>query len=234
MVRVKVQQRGGSEVKYDTEHWEALHALHLRASQVTHVFHDQGFETLTYGSVARGDIHPGSDIDIVIKPLLSSYRLELLLEDARLRVLEKKIIQATPNDVIKANYILEDDICITLLLTSFTSMPFEFYHFGGALTHLESVEGIRKPGVDKRLMLILPTPEGHQEKPLEDVQYEAPKMLGISQTMVTQRIRVLTRRDKVGRTGVFLNHPVALEENIEETLRNLARKNRLLRRRLQR
>ncbi len=52
--------------------------------------------------------------------------------------------------------------------------------------------------------------------------------------MVTQRIRVLTRRDKVGRTGVFLNHPVALSENIEETLRNLARKNRLLRRRLQR
>ena len=234
MVRVKVQHRGGSEVIYDADHWATLQALHHQASQVTLLFHEQGFDTLTYGSVARGDVHPGSDIDIVLKPLLSSYRLELLLEDAGLRVLEKKIIQATPNDVIKANYILENDICITLLLTPFTRMPFDFYHFGGALTHLETLDRIRKPGVDKRLMLILPTSEGHQEKPLEDMQYEAPKLLGISQTMVTQRIRVLTRRDKVGRTGVFLNHPVALSENIEETLRNLASKNRLLRRRLQR
>ena len=234
MGRVKINRTGGGLIKYSPDQWKLLDNLRKQALKVTSVFAHHGIDLLTYGSVARGDITPKSDIDIILLTQIPSYRVELLLDETNLTLHHKKLIQATPNDIIKAHFELEGDICITLLLTSFTSSPFEFYRFGGALNYKELQENKRVPGVDKSLILIEPNEEGHLESPLIERQYEASKILGISQSMVDQRIRVLTRRDKIGRTGIFLNKDIGLNENIEDELRKIARHNPLIRRRLNR
>ena len=234
MGRVKIDRTGDGVVKYSPEHWKQLDKLRKHALKVTTVFAHHGIDSLTYGSVARGDVSPKSDIDIILLTQIPSYRVELILDETNLSLNSKKIIQATPNDIIKAHFELEGDVCITSLLTDFTSSPFEFYRFGGALNHKQVENSKRIPGVDKRLILIEPNDEGHNESSLIERQYEASKILGISQSMIDQRIRVLTRRDKIGRTGIFLNKDIGLNENIEEELRSIARHNPLIRRRLNR
>ena len=234
MGRVKIDRTGDGVVKYSPEHWKQLDKLRKHALKVTTVFAHHGIDSLTYGSVARGDVSPKSDIDIILLTQIPSYRVELILDETNLSLNSKKIIQATPNDIIKAHFELEGDVCITSLLTDFTSSPFEFYRFGGALNHKQVENSKRVPGVDKRLILIEPNDEGHNESSLIERQYEASKILGISQSMIDQRIRVLTRRDKIGRTGIFLNQDIGLNENIEEELRKIARRNPLIRRRLNR
>ncbi|UYP45993.1 hypothetical protein NEF87_002278 [Candidatus Lokiarchaeum ossiferum] len=234
MPRMKVKQHEESQIIYTPDHWDLLNSIRSRAIEVTQAFARHGFDTLTYGSIARGDVKPTSDIDIILTTLIPSYRVELILDEIPFPLISKKLIQATPNDVIKAHFELEGEICLTLLLTDFTSMPFEFYKFGGALSFNQLQDNIRVPGVDKRLVLIQPTETGHVERSIENNAHLIAKVVGVSASMVSQRMRVLTRRDKVGRTGVFLNHSLALSENIEETLRNLARKNPMIRRRLNR
>jgi len=232
MPRMKIAPHSDGLYAYTTEHWEILKLLRKRAIEIAQIFQNHQIEVLVYGSVARGDVKTTSDIDIVLVPFVPSYRVELILEESQITILGKRIIQATPNDVIKAHYELESNTTITLLLTKFTQTPFEFYKFGGAVTYSQLAEQIRVAGVDKRLVLILPTTTGHEERSLIENQSVAAKELDISITMIQQRIRVLTRRDKIGRTGVFLNQELALDQNIEEYLRNLARTNQFIRRRL--
>ena len=231
-MKLKISYDEEKTVVYTDEQWDLLNNLRQRAQNVTESFRMQGFDSLTYGSIARGDVKPTSDIDIVLIPLIPSYRIELILEDAGLRILNKTLVQATPNDVIKGQYELDDEISITLLLTPFTFHPFEFYHFAGGLSPQQLKNNDRVPGIDKRLVLIQPTETGHRERALMSMQYEAAKILGITQQMIDQRIRVLTKRDKIGRTGVFLKEEVGNGESFEDVLRTLARKNYIIRRRL--
>ncbi len=229
---MKINHNQSAEIIYNDTHWNLLNDFRKRALQVTDTFAQNGFDSLTYGSIARGDIKKTSDIDIILQIKLSSYRVELILEEIEIPILSKKLIQATPNDIIKVHYELEGDICLTLLLTDFTSLPFEFYKFGGAINNSQLKSNIRVPGVDKRLVFIQPTETGHIESPLEDQLNEAPKILNVSRKMIEQRMRVLTRRDKIGRTGIFLKEDLDLSENVEEVLRNIANKNPLIRKRL--
>jgi predicted nucleotidyltransferase len=90
----------------------------------------------------------------------------------------------------------------------------------------------RVPGVDKRLVLIQPNELGHHETSIVENPSLAIDTLKIAPDMVNQRIRVLTRRDKVGRTGIFLNKELDTEDNFEQKLDELAQKNPLIRRRL--
>ena len=232
MPRMKIAPHSDGFYTYSTEHWEILNSLRNRAIEITKIFQNHQIDVLIYGSVARGDVKATSDVDIVIIPLLPSYRMEMMLEECQIPILGKRIIQATPNDVIKAHYELESNTTITLLLTKFTQTPFEFYKFGGAVSYDQLRKQIRVAGVDKRLVLILPTSTGHEERALIENQNIAAKELDISISMIQQRIRVLTRRDKIGRTGVFLNDELAVDQNIEEYLYNLARTNHFIRRRL--
>jgi hypothetical protein len=50
--------------------------------------------------------------------------------------------------------------------------------------------------------------------------------------VVEERIRVLERRREVGRTGVFLSETVPPDENFESVLREIAKKNPGVKRRL--
>ena len=66
-------------------------------------------------------------------------------------------------------------------------------------------------------MLIEPTPEGHIETPLSDLSpgVDVAKKVNVSQQIVEERMRVLERRADVGRTGVYVNRPLARGESID-------------------
>jgi predicted nucleotidyltransferase len=233
MPRMKIRTQEDIEKKYSREHWELLSDLRKKAQKITEIFDAQGFGTLTFGSVARGDVKPSSDIDIILQQQIPTFRVELILEAAGIQIIQKKIVQATPNDIIKAHLLFEDNMSLVVLLTKFTKNPFEFYYFGGAITHQQLIHGDRVPGVDKQLLLIIPTPEGHRATSIIQQPQIAARTIGISVSIVEQRIRVLSRRDKIGRTGVFLNVEVPHDQNCEEKLRELSKSNFLLRRRMQ-
>ena len=92
--------------------------------------------------------------------------------------------------------------------------------------------GIRRPGCTKRLTLILPTDDGHVESPIVGRESEVARLLSVSSDIVRERIRVLTRRDTIGRTGVFLKLAVPEGASFEEVLKSEAESNPALRRTL--
>ena len=111
-------------------------------------------------------------------------------------------------------------------------MEREFYRFGGELSYVQVKHGDRVLGVDKRLMLIIPTPRGHVESSVVGQEEVVAKLLNVNVHIVLDRVRALTRRDKVGRTGVFLKCELAPDESFESSLNELATKNPAIRRRL--
>jgi predicted nucleotidyltransferase len=91
---------------------------------------------------------------------------------------------------------------------------------------------IRNPGCTKKLVLIEPTPEGHFESPVVGRENEVARLLGVSIAIVTERVRVLTRRDTVGRTGMYLRIPVRDGESFDEVLQTRVDSDPALRRTL--
>jgi hypothetical protein len=57
-------------------------------------------------------------------------------------------------------------------------------------------------------------------------------MLNVSVDLVEERVRVLRRRDAVGRTGVYLKRELSPEESFEEVLKKLGERDPIIRRRL--
>jgi len=57
-------------------------------------------------------------------------------------------------------------------------------------------------------------------------------LLGISVNTVRDRVRALLRRDKIGRTGVFIERELLPNETFEMVLKKLADQNPAVRRRL--
>jgi predicted nucleotidyltransferase len=108
----------------------------------------------------------------------------------------------------------------------------EFYKFGGEIG-LEGIKSERRVcGVDKRLMFIEPTPEGHVETPLSDLSPGwVARQIGVGQAIVEERMRVLERRADVGRTGIYLERPMAPDESFEQVLNNLMVEDPAIRRR---
>ncbi len=155
----------------------------------------------------------------------------VLVEQKNLNIFEKRIVQATPKHLVKAHVYLSELICITFPLTSMREREFDFIRFGGTLTLDDLLENRRVPGVDKRLMLIEPTEIGHKESPIIGLEAIVAKKVGVNVELIKERVRVLTTRDKVGRTGVYLNHPLAPDENIEEIFKQIVDSDPIVRRR---
>ncbi len=215
------------EVAYGPDTWERLKALRGRASAVLNALKAIDVDAWVFGSVARGDVKPGSDVDIFIPRVASSIKVGLALE-AR----ERSIVQATPRALVKAHLVLEDGTNVIFPLIDPRQTELEFYRFGGALELPGILEDKRVCGVDKRLMLIEPTPEGHVETPLSDLSPGwVAKRVGVGQAIVEERMRVLERRADVGRTGVYLKRQLAPDESFEQVLNELIYKDPALRRR---
>lgn len=218
------------EVIYSESHWRLLSELRGKAIKIMENLEKMGLSPIIHGSVARGDVNPTSDIDIVIPYVVPSYRIELLLDELNIKPFKRILTQATPAHAVKAHIYLDEATIITFPLTNLTRHEREFYRFGGELTLRELKNNKRVCGVDKRLKLIEPSPRGHFEEPIIGRELYAANKVGVSLDVVQERIKVLMRRDEVGRTGVYLKYEVEPDESIEEALMTLAFKDPALRR----
>jgi len=231
--REKVEKRHEVRlVAYSEEHWRLLKRLRMEALGVLHALARAGLKAITHGSVARGDVHPGSDVDVFIPYPVPSYRVELALESAGYTPVYKLIVQATPHSTPKAYIFLDtsEERVVSFPLAKLGRTEYEFYFFGGAIDAGGIRRGERVPGVDKRLMLIEPTKAGHRETSILGREAETARRIGVSLETVLERVRVLSRRDMHGRTGVFVKAELGPEESIEDAARRIARRNPAFRR----
>jgi len=218
------------EVVYSEEHWKLLRQLRDRAIEVMSVFAKRGIETWLHGSVARGDVWEKSDIDIVIPRKVHGYTIELILENEGFKIYARYLVAATPTTTLKAYVALdeEEQVTISFPLVDFKPREIEFYKYGGFLTYEDVLSEKRVPGVNKNLVLIIPTTRGHLEMPVIEYEDYVAKILGVSVDIVRERVEVLTRRDEVGRTGVFAKIALSPDETFEEGLKRLFKERPLL------
>ncbi len=218
-------------VIYSRERWRTLKEKRKRAIEIMERLEKHSIPSIVYGSVARGDVTLQSDVDIFVSRKIPSYLIEVALDG--LSFIHRKIVQATPNYAIKGEIVLEDNTTVSFPLVDLKSREIEFYNFGGALNLRDLIEEKRTPGVDKRLMLILPFDKGHDEIPILDLDnLVLSKILNTGIEIIEERKRVLEKRREAGRTGVFLNVSVPDDESFESYLEQIAKKNPALRRRL--
>jgi hypothetical protein len=193
---------------------------------------DSHITSWTYGSLARGDISTRSDIDIFIPNPPSPTMIQAILERAKIQINQKLILQATPSYAAKAYLNIEDKKGYSFPMVELKQNEIEFYKFAGSIDYKQIKDNTRVPGVNKDLMLIVPTPKGHEESPIQGKEGIVAKKLGIDIKIVLERVRTLERRKNVGHTGVFIKRELAPHEDISTVFRELTRNNPAIRRRL--
>ncbi|WP_297067626.1 nucleotidyltransferase domain-containing protein [Thermococcus sp.] len=205
------------EVVYSPEHWRYLQEKREKALQIMERL--VKFDPLLYGSVARGDVRRDSDIDVFIPYHVPSYLVELALEGL---VVRRKIMMATPWQLIKGVIEVDEETTVTFPLVKPSDRELEFYLWGGVVD-VEGIKGEKRvPGVNKKLILILPTERGHVEREVIGRESEVAKLLGVDIDIVTERVHVLTRRDTIGRTGIYISENVPDWMGFEEALKTIA------------
>lgn len=214
------------EIKYDQAHWDHLGFLRSNALETVRTIESMSVNPYVYGSVARGDISKSSDIDIIIPRQVSSYRLELALG----KILKRELVQATPSMVLKGHIHLPENTVVSFPLFKMRSREEEFYRWGGIVDRSGLERNLRVPGVDKRLILIEPNDFGHSEHGVIGHESATAKKLGVSNGIAQERVRVLSRRDSVGRTGVYLTRELNEDESFEEVAKKLQDSDPALRR----
>ncbi len=224
------------EVFYDSAHWMLLQGLRGKAVKIMDALAARSLSSAVYGSVARGDVNKKSDVDVIIPYATSSHTVELALRLGGLQIFSRRIAQATPSHTPKAHIYLDavDETCLTFPLTAFRSLELEFYRFGGFQRVEEIKTEKRVPGCDKRLRLIQPTQTGHVESLIRGREREVARIVGVGVRIVEERIRVLTRRERVGRTGIVFSRDLEEDEVFEEALKQVSDTNPIVRRRLAR
>ncbi len=218
------------QVQYDQDHWNHLSALRTNALEIVNSIKSIAVNPYVYGSVARGDISKSSDIDIIVPRQVSSYKLELVLGHP----LKRELVQATPSMVLKGHIHLPENIVVTFPLFKMMSREEEFYRWGGIIDNIGLENNVRVLGVDKRLILIEPTDDGHSEHGVIGHESEIVKRLDVSIGIAEERVRVLSRRDSVGRTGVYLTRTLNEDESFEEVAKKLQDSDPALRRTIER
>jgi predicted nucleotidyltransferase len=220
------------EVEYTREHWELLRRLRDEAKALTRPLVEAHIEALVYGSIARGDVHTGSDVDVFIPSPPSPTILETLIERTGIGSTHREIIQATPTYAAKGYIHVDDNRSYSFPLVQLRTHEREFYDFAGSLTPRQLRDGARVPGVDKHLRLITPTETGHTEAPIQGREGSVAKTLGVGVSIVLDRVRTLQRRERIGRTGVYIKRPLAPDETFGDVYQQLARTRPALRRRM--
>ena len=217
---------------YNEKRWRLLQELRRKAEKIMEALESFNLRCIAHGSIARGDVTEKSDVDIFIPSPSSSFMVETALEQNGIPINRRIIVQATPSYAIKAYIEIEENVSVSFPLVKLRPLEREFYKFGGEISLEELKRNIRVPGVDKRLMLIEPTADGHIESSIIGKEEYAARLLGISVDIVWDRVKALTRRDEIGRTGVFLERELLPEETFELVLKRLADKNPAVRRRM--
>lgn len=219
------------EVVYDSRHWSAFENLREKAAKVMEALEKSNLESIVHGSIARGDVSEKSDVDVFLQTPTSSFSVETTLEKAGISTERRLIVQATPAYAMKAHTEIAERVSVTFPLMKMRRVEREFYSFGGKVNLQDIRKGLRVEGVDKRLMLIEPTREGHRESSVLGREEQAARILSVSVETVMDRVHALTRRDHVGRTGVFIEEELSNDETFEMARERLAKSNPAVRRR---
>ncbi len=232
MTKKPVRRAERVEVVYDKKHWSRLKELQSKAVKIMNILNQSHLHSIAHGSIARGDVSDKSDIDVFLPDPPSSFIIENALQNTGISVNRRIVVQATPLHAIKGYIEIDKQRCISFPLVKLRPVEKDFYKFGGEASLSMLKKEMRTLGVDKRLMLIEPTPEGHVENTIVGREEAVAGLLGISVRTVRDRVRALLRRDKIGRTGVFIEREVLPNETFEMVLKKLVDQNPAVRRRL--
>ncbi len=219
-------------VTYSEYRLKLLQQKRERSKTLLEMFVKEGLNPYVYGSIARGDVHNDSDIDIVLIQSIASYQIEIILDKNGFNNYFREIIMATPTDTLKLYIYLNELESITIPLSKFDKKSVEFYDFGGKINLDNIKNSIRVPGIDKRLVLIQPISDGHEEYSIIGNENLAAKQLNVSINLINERKKVLLKREKFGKTGVFLKRPIAIRETTELVLKKLSNKYSIVRKKL--
>jgi predicted nucleotidyltransferase len=221
-----------NEVIYSDEHWNLLKDKRNQAQFMIKPLHEAHIRSTVYGSIARGDITETSDIDVFIHTVISPTVLVATLESNRIHVSQRLIIQATPSYVAKAYIMIDETHGYSFPLIPMRASESEFPSYAGQLSYEDILEDKRVSGVNKELNLINPTEKGHIESPIQGMEGIVAKKLGVDTRIVQERVRTLERREKVGRTGVYIKRELGPEESFGQVLEELSNSKPGLRRRI--
>jgi predicted nucleotidyltransferase len=226
-----------NEIRYDPEHWDHFNELRTIALPILEAL--QAFRPMLHGSIARGDTSKNSDIDVIIPSQITEFQIVVPLAALRYEPLERWIIQATPLAAVKGLLVFSatPPFSVTFPLIPFYPREHEFYYFGGAVgfDDLKRDLLIRVPGVSKKLLFIEPTATGHNEYRITpENATPIAKQLTIGVDTILERIRVLERRDKVGRTGIFKKRLLMPDESFGGVLKEISETEPASRRRITR
>lgn len=231
MAKKPVTRAERIEVVYDRKRWDLLKELRSNTIQIMNALDKFHLYSIVHGSIARGDVSEKSDIDVFLPDAPSSFIIESALENADFSINQRVIVQATPLYAVKGYIKIDEQKCVSFPLLKLRPSERFFYKFGGEATLEILGDNARVLGVDKRLMLIEPTQEGHVESTVIGQEEKVARLLGISVDTVRERVHTLLRRDEVGRTGVFIEKELSPDETFELALKKLAEKNPAVRRR---
>ncbi len=220
------------EIFYDRDRWGLLRELRSKTIQIMEILHKFHLRSIAHGSIARGDVSETSDIDVFLPDPPSSFMIETALERSGVQVSRRSVVQATPLYAVKGHLEIDKQRCITFPMVKLHPVEKDFYKFGGEASLSMLKKDVRVLGVDKRLMLIEPTSEGHVESTIVGREEAVANLLGLSLNTVLDRVHALLRRDQVGRTGVFIERELSPDETFELVLKKLADQNPAVRRRL--
>ena len=232
MAKKPVKRAERVEVIYDKRRWELLRELRSKAVQLMEILDCAHLGSIVHGSIARGDVSEESDIDVFLPDPPSSFIVETPLERSGVPINRRVVVQATPLYAVKGYIEIDKQRCVSFPLVKLRPVEKDFYKFGGEVSLSMLRKDVRVSGVDKRLMLIGPTPEGHVESAVVGREEMAAHVLGVSLNTVLDRVHALLRRDEVGRTGVFIERELLPDETFEMVLKKLADENPAVRRRL--
>jgi predicted nucleotidyltransferase len=232
MTKKPVKRAERVEIIYDKRHWKLLKELRLKAVEIMETLDNCHLRSIVHGSIARGDVSETSDIDVFLPDPPSSFIIETSLERSGFSVHNRTIVQATPLYALKGYIGLDQQSSLSFPLVKLRPVEKDFYRFGGEASLSILKEEKRVLGVDKRLMLIEPTADGHVESAVVGREEMVANLLGVSLNTVLDRVRALLRRDEVGRTGVFIEKELAPDETFEQAMKELADHNPAVRRRI--
>jgi predicted nucleotidyltransferase len=232
MAKKPVKRAERVEVVYNKRQWKLLKQLRTKTIQIMETLDNCHLRSIVHGSIARGDISETSDIDVFLPDPPSSFIIETSLERSGFSVHNRTVVQATPLYALKGYIGLDQQSSLSFPLVKLRPVEKDFYRFGGEASLSTLKEEKRVLGVDKRLMLIEPTADGHVESAVVGREEMVANLLGVSLNTVLDRVRALLRRDEVGRTGVFIEKELAPDETFEQAMKELADHNPAVRRRI--
>ena len=219
------------EITYTSARWALLKELRGKAIEVMAALETCHLHSMVHGSIARGDIHKDSDVDVFIPEVQNSFLVETALEKAKIPISSRLIVQATPSYAMKAHIEVDQKTTVSFPLMEMRRVEREFYQFGGEANLNQLKTNVRVAGVDKRLILIEPKEKGHVESCVIGREEVTAKILGIAAETVLDRVHALVKRDTVGRTGVFVKRELMQDETFELALKKLSDSNPAVRRR---